>query len=183
MKLGLLNKDVAIYEIRERVGTHLSESISDYLGMTIAQLKNDKQIDLDKLAEIVAGLKVIGNKDHRESITKDDIGINPNNVKELYNLLNSVSKDISKSDKMVDEVFTALKSIAPSMYKKTRQEFEVFEKGTKAEKEQLIQKISSFATKVNQLFYKIRHGTSAPTPKEAPTDITNAYDNVGGAPI
>ena len=183
MKLGLLNQEVAIYEIRERIGTLLSESISDYLSMTIAQLKNDKPVDLDKLAEIVAGLKVIGNRDHRESLTKDDIGINPNNVKELYSLLNAVSKDVSKSEKMVGEVFSSLKHIAPSMYKKTREEFKTFESGTKAEKEQLIQKISAFSTKVNQLFYKLRHGAAAPAPKQAPTDITNAYDNVGGAPI
>lgn len=183
MKLSQLNNEIAIFEIREMVGELLSESISEYLGMVVAQLKNDKPVDLDKLAQIVAGLKVIGNRDHRESLTKDDIGINLNNVKELYSLLNAVPKDAAKSDKMVDEVFTALKSIAPSMYKKTRQEFEIFEKGTKAEKQQLIQKISAFSTKVNQLFYKLRHEASAPKPKEAPRDITNAYDNVGGAPI
>ena len=182
MKLHQLSTEVALFEIRAQVGTLLSESISDYLATTLAQLKNDKQVDLDKLAEILSGLKILGKADYRESLTKDDLGINPNSFKELFQLLNSITKDVKDMPKMTAEVFTSLKSIAPSIFKKTRAELEILEKGTKSAKQQQIQQMQAFATKVNQMFYKLKHGTSMPADKKT-TDIVNAADDVGSASL
>ena len=161
MKLNQLTNEVALFELRTQIGFLLSESISDYLALTIAQLKNDKQVDLDQLSEYVAGLKILGNSDHRESLTKDDIGINPNSFKELFGLLDSINKDGKNIPKQTSEVFTALKVIAPSIFKKTRLELDVLDKGTKADKTKAINDLSVFSTKVNQLFYKIKHGASS----------------------
>ena len=182
MKLRQLTSEIALYELREQIGNLLAESISDYLALTVAKLKNDKPIDLDQLAEFISGLKVIGNPEHRESMTKADIGINPNDFKELFNTLNSITKDGKDVPRMTADVFVALKSITPSLFKKTRAELDVFENGTKAQKEQEIKKIQVFSTKVNQLFYKIKHGATMPKDKAVTADIGDAFDNVGGLP-
>lgn len=182
MKLHQLSSEIALFELREQVGILLSESISDYLALTLALLKNGHPVDLDQLAQFMSGLKVIGDPEHRNSMTKDDIGINPNNVKELFNILNTITKDGKNVPRTTADVFVALKSITPSLFKKVRSELEVLEKGTKSEKEQQIRKIQAFATKVNQLFYKIKHGATMPKDKAVTADVGDAFDNVGGLP-
>lgn len=182
MKLRNLSPQIALYELREKIGSLLAESISDYFALTTVKLKNEKEVDIDQLAEIISGLKVIGNPDYRESMTKADIGINPNNVKELFNTLDSITKDGTGMPRQTVDVFVALKAITPSLYKKTRAELEVLEKGTKAQKTEEINKIQAFATKVNQLFYKLKHGAVQPKDKEVTADVGDAYDNVGGLP-
>jgi hypothetical protein len=182
MKLRQLTSEIALFELREQIGNLLAESISDYLSLIVAMLKNDKPVNLDQLAEFISGLKVIGNSEHRESITKADIGINPNDFKELFNTLSSITKNGKDLPKLTAEVFTALKSITPSMFKKTREELAILEKGTKAEKEQQIRKIQSFATKVNQLFYKLKHGVVQFKDKTVTAAVGDEFANIGGAP-
>ena len=84
--------------------------------------------------------------------------------------------------KLTAEMFASLKSIAPSMYRKTREELEAIEKGEKNEKEQMTRKVEAFATKVNQLFYKLKHGATQPPAKQSP-DVDKAYDGVDDARI
>ena len=182
MKLHQLSSEIALFELREQVGLLLSESISDYLALTLALLKNGHPVDLDQLAQFMSGLKVIGDPEHRSSMTKDDIGFNPNNFKELFNILNTITKNGKDVPRTTADVFVALKSITPSLFKKVRAELEVFEKGTKSEKEQQIRKIQAFSTKVNQLFYKIKHGATMPKDKAVTADVGDAFDNVGGLP-
>lgn len=163
MKLRNLNEEIAIYELRKEISEVLAESISDYLATSLAQLKHEKDVDLDRLAEIVAGLKVLAKPEHRETMTKDDIGINPNSFKELFDLLKSVPKDGKNPPKLVNDVFTALKAVAPSLHKKTREELEVLKSGEKAERDQMINKLTAFFTKANQLFMKLKtRATAAP---------------------
>lgn len=183
MKLRNISTDIALFELRDQIGNLLAESISDYLSLTLALLKNDKSVDLDQLAEFITGLKVLGNSDHRDSLTKDDLGINPNSFKELFQTLSSITKDGKNMPRTTADVFTALKSITPSLFKKTRAELEILEKGTKGEKEQLIKKIQLFSTKINQLFYKLKHGTTQPKDQKVTADVGDAFDNVSGVPI
>lgn len=154
MKLGHVSSEIAIFEIRSQL---LNESICEYLGTTIAQLRNDKSIDLEKFAEVITALKVLSNIDHRESLTRDEIGFNPNDARELFSFLNAVNRDITKSEKFVNEIFSEFKNIAPSLFKRTLSELDVLKNGTKIEKQQLIQSLSSFIMKVNQLFNKVKH--------------------------
>jgi hypothetical protein len=182
MKLRQLSSEIALYELREQIGNLLAESISDYFALTAAKLRNDKEVDLDQLAGFISGLKVIGDPDHRASMTKADIGINPNNVKELFNTLNSITKDGKGMPSLTADVFIALKTITPSLFKKTRAELEVLESGTKAQKSQAINDIQAFASKVNQLFYKLKHGAVQPKDKAVTADVGDAFDNVGGLP-
>ena len=182
MKLRQLSPEIALYELREQIGNLLAESISDYFALTAAKLRNDKEVDLDQLAEFISGLKILGDPDHRASMTKADIGINPNNYKELFNTLNSISKDGKGLLTQTSDVFVALKAIVPSLYKKTRAELDVLESGTKAQKTQAINTIQAFASKVNQFFYKLKHGAVQPKPKAVTADVGDAFDNVGGLP-
>ena len=194
MKLGMLNLNVMLFELRAQIGELLAESISDYLSLVVARLKSKTKeelflpgaykLDLDQLAEVIAGLKILSNAEHRETMTKDDIGINPNSYKDLYTLLKSVPRDGKNLPRLTGDVFTALKGIAPSIFKKTRQELEILETGSTGERKNLIDKISKFSTEINQMFYKVKHGVTQPKGEtKASTDIETAYDEVGGAPI
>ena len=187
-----------LYEIKpswriETLNKVLTESVSDYLSLAIARLKSKKPEelflpgsyahDLDQLAEVIAGLKVLANAEHRDTLTKDDLGINPNSYADLYKLLQSIPRDSQNWPKLTDAVFKALKTIAPGIFKKTRQELEILKDGSSGERKELIAKIEGFAKDVNELFYKVKHGVTRPKGVEAPTDIEPIYHEVGGYPI
>lgn len=165
----------AIAELRVRVKDKLSESINDYMAVTIAQLKNKKpeelfkgsnpMINLENLASIIAGLKVISNREYRGAMTAKDIGINPNSAKELYKLLDDVAKD-GKNPKDVEDVFRALKTMAPTMYKKEVEALEDLKSEDDAKRKEAITSLVTFATKIGQTFGKIK--AAAQSGKSAP---------------
>lgn len=182
MKLRDLSPEVAIWDARLQIGRLLSESISDYLAHTIAALKNEQKVDLDQLAEFISGLKMLGDDERRSALSKEDLGINPNNFKELFNVLSSVSKTGKDLPKMTDEVFDALRSMSPSGVKNAREELSVLENGTRAQKQEAIKKLQDFTSKFNQFFYKIKHGAAKPKDRAVDNVVGDQFDNVGGLP-
>ena len=182
MKLRQLNSEIALYELRTELGNLLSESISDYLSNVIALLKNDSKVDLDQLAEFISGLKLLGSDEYRGSMTTADIGMNPNNFKELFQTLNSIPKNKADLPRATANVFLSLKTLAPSGFKKAREELKPFEDGSKSEKAQLIIELQKFATNVNKFFYKIKHGAVQPKDKQVTAEIGDEFDLVGGYP-
>jgi len=164
MKLNDLNLEVALFEARVQVSQILSESIIDYFALVIARLRGKSEahgLDIDQLSDIIAGLKVLIDDDHREALTKTELGINPNSYREFLDLLKAIPKDGKSFPQKVHEVFAALKSIAPSLFKKTREELKALESGSKAEFHKAVDKISAFATLVNQMFHRINSLASA----------------------
>lgn len=174
MKLRQIKSELAIFEVRAQIGEALNESISEYLSSVIADLKNSKKVDLDQLACIISGLKIIGKEEYRDTLTADDIGINPNNFKDLYDVLSTVPK-AGKLPRVPDEFFNSLRAISPSSYKKTRSELEVFEKGTGPQKKQVIGKLSEFASNVNHLYFKLKHGKDKP---EETAAVDSSHDDI-----
>lgn len=155
----------ALFEARKYVRDNLMENINDYLSLTVAKLNGKKPedvakgkpdyIDLGHLAFIVTGLKILANPDYRTGLTKQDVGINPNDAKELFNLLNRVDKQ-GKDPSDVINVFIALCKLAPAALKKQRAELEIFQTGDDAERKHAAQELQKLISKVSQTFGKLR---------------------------
>ena len=156
----------AIYETKNLIRDSLYESINDYLSMTSAQLKtkkpqdvfkegDPKAVDLDHLALIVTGLKIISNPDYRAGITKRDVGVNVNDAKELFNLLNQVDK-FGKDQPAIANVFKALCNLAKPALKKQREELEILKVGDDAQRKHTIQELDKLISKASQMFNKIK---------------------------
>ena len=103
MKLRDLTNSTMLFELRRAVADVLSESIVEYLSMITAMLKNGKpeelfakdnpKVDIEQLAAMITGLKVLSNPDYRKAITDEDIGFNPSSAKDFFHLLDSIPKD------------------------------------------------------------------------------------------
>jgi|ERR1035437_478613 hypothetical protein len=155
----------AIFEARNYIRDNLIENVNDYLSLTLAKLNNKKPedtakgkpdyIDLGHLAVIVTGLKILANPDYRTGLTKQDVGINPNDAKELFAVLNKVDKD-GKDPEDVLNVFIALCKLAPAAAKKQRAELEIFQTGDDAERKHAAQELQRLIIKVGQMFNKLR---------------------------
>jgi hypothetical protein len=166
MKLKEFIIESAIVSVKEHVRDHLLENVNEYLSAVFAKLNNKKPqdlfklndpnaIDLDHLASILTGLKVLAEPDYRVSLTKRDVGINPNDAKELFNLLNLIDRQ-GKDPDQIKNVFTALCKIAPGALKQQRQEIEILKTGDDAERKHEVQALQKFMIKISQMFGKIR---------------------------
>jgi hypothetical protein len=160
MKIRELVISSAEFEVRKAVREKLAESINKHLTSAVALFKarddedaSDKGVNLDQLAQLIAGLKVLSKREHRDVITKDDVGVDPNNAKDLFALLDKIpDKPTAEVAKPQAEVFTALAALAPSLLKKEREELELLVDKDSAKRHAAISKLSSFATKVDQMF-------------------------------
>lgn len=166
MKLREFIIESAIVSAKAHIRDHLYENITDYLGLVIAQINNKKHedlfkandpkaIDLDHLAMIITGMKIIADPDFRAGITKRDVGINPNDAKELFNLLNQVDKQ-GKDSEAVKNVFKALTNLAAPALKNQREELNILKTGDDAERKHMAADLQKIMTKTSQLFNKVR---------------------------
>lgn len=165
MKIRDLVAESAAYEVRKLVEQKLLESVSKHLSSIAAALKARKDdnadmmgVDPEQLANIITGLKVIGKKEYRDVITKDDIGINPTNAKELFSLLDKVpDKAQAKLDKSSADIFRALSSLAQSLSKKDQEDIEMLGSDDEAKRRSAVNKLSSFASKVDQMYNQVKN--------------------------
>jgi hypothetical protein len=166
MKLKEFIIESAIASARKHVRENLLENVNDYLSLVLAQLNNKKPqdlfkaddpkaLDLNHLAMIMTGMKIIADPDYRAGITKRDVGMNPNDAKELFNLLNLVDKQ-GKDQDQIKNVFVALCKLAPGALKKQREELDILKAGDDAERKHEIANLQKFMIKTSQLFNKVR---------------------------
>jgi hypothetical protein len=154
-----------INQTRAHIRDNLFENVNDYLTTTLAKLNSKKPqdlfkagdpntLDLNHLALILTGLKIIANPDYRAGLTKRDVGINPNDAKELFNLLNQVDKQ-GKDSTSVLNVFKSLCKMAPAALKQQREALDIFKTGDDAERKHAAQDLQKFVLKVAQVFNKV----------------------------
>jgi len=178
MKIRELVPSSARFEVRKALEEKLSEAINKHLNNAVIALKSrdetdatDKGVDLDQLASLIAGLKVLSKDTYRSAMTKDDIGINPNNAKELFGLLDKVpDKAQAKLSGPSAEVFTALAALAPSLLKKERDELAGLLDKDANKRRAAVNQLHAFATKVDQMYSKAHtSATKAATAQPAAT--------------
>ena len=169
MKLQEFVVESALSEIRKQITSDLFEDVNQYLSLTLAKLKNKKPeelfktgdphaIDLDHLAQVVIALKVLGNSDHRSALSKNDVGFQASDNKELFKFLTDVSKD-GKDPTYVKKAFAVIAKLTPTAIKKQIEEFQKLRDGEDAERQQVIKNLEQFMHKVSQYYGKLR-GTS-----------------------
>lgn len=147
-----------IFELRIQVKEVLTEAINDYLSMQISKLKRGDDLsdeELSNLAAIIATMKVLSVPQYRQAITKNDIGMDPNSAKDLFDFLKNIPRD-GKFSTLTTKVFTSLKAIAPSIFKQELEDISAMRGATKQDRDQIINKVSSIATKIDQTFNKIK---------------------------
>lgn len=157
----MILKELLLFETKQ----YLVENVNDYLSTTLAKLSNKKPedtargaknyIDLGHLAFIITGLKILANPDYRTGLTKSEVGINPNDAKELFDILNRVDRN-GKDPADVINVFIALCKLAPAGLKRQRAELEIFQTGDESERRHAAQELQKFLLKVSQMFNKVR---------------------------
>ena len=167
MKLREITTAGSLIEMREFIAENLYESIDQYLAITLGKLKNKKAdelfkdgdanaIDLDHLAAIVVGVKVLGDKNYRSAFSKDDLGIQVNDPKDLVKLFNDVSRDGKSDPSYVKKVFSTISKLAPTALATQQKEFELLKTGTDPERQHIISNLERFLHKFTQAFGKLK---------------------------
>ena len=166
MKLQDFLLEATIVELRKHVDV-ISEDVNQYLTLALAKIKNKSPdeafkdgdstaVNLDHLTSIVIGLKILANNDYRSVMTRNDIGIQASNPKELFKLFTDVSKDGNSDPSYVVKAFDSICKLAPTAVKKQRSEFEKLRSGSDAERRQVAQELEQFTHKVSQSYGKLR---------------------------
>lgn len=59
-------------------------------------INKTEKLDLEQLADIITAIKLLTNADYRSVMTKQDVGINPNNTQQLLKMLDTIPSDPAK---------------------------------------------------------------------------------------
>lgn len=114
-----------VESLTESVNAHL-QAAATVLGRRSATDADLKGIDVTELASIVASLKALAKAEYRDSMTKDDIGINPRSAKDLFTFFDKIpSSEKGKLTGLPKEVVGALTKLVPSV---NRNELEALNK-------------------------------------------------------
>jgi Cu/Ag efflux protein CusF len=116
---NILAEEIAskVETLTEAVNAHLQAAAS-VLGRRSSSDADLKGIDIGELASIVASLKALSKAEYRDSMTKDDIGINPRSAKDLFTFFDKIpSSEKGKLTGLPKEVVTALSKLVPSVNK------------------------------------------------------------------
>lgn len=175
MKIRELIAESAMFELRRTVGAKLSEAINKHLLTAAVALgnrsdsdKSTKGIDIDQLASIIAAMKIIAKAEYREVMTKDDIGINPRNAKELFGVLDKIpDAPAAELTGLSKEVINALVHLAPTLKKAEAEKLAGLTSSDPAERAEAVVYLKQFATKVDQSFTKVRAAAVAASAKAA----------------
>jgi hypothetical protein len=154
----------------------LQESVLDLFSKAVAQVKNadgvPKGVDVTQLATMMTFLSILGNTSHRAAMTKDDIGIDPSNVKDLYDLLNKV-KGTGAQEGDVENVVKNVVGLAPSQLHKTEEDLQQLTSDDPTARKAVVDRITAFYTKLQAAMAKMKTiasaGTNAGNPQEKPT--------------
>lgn len=175
MKLRELNTETTLFELRCEIKNKLSEAINKHLQTAAAQLSNRgatdkslKGIDIDQLASIIAGMKVLSKNEYRDAMTKDDIGINLRNSKEFFSMLDQIpDAPASELTGLSKEVINSLTHVAPSIKRAELVQLNKLISNDPAERKGAEAYLKAIALKIDGMYAKIKTLASAPEKKAA----------------
>lgn len=142
----------------------LLEAVNGHLAKTLAALQargdddnGSAGIDFKRLSDIVTTLRIIGSKELRGGITKDDVGFDPNNVDDIYDALSRVPDSPKAS--MPSDVGKFFKEVASLSNKMKKEELinlnNLLDKDPKV-RQAALQKLKVLSTKVDQMYNKLK---------------------------
>jgi hypothetical protein len=172
-------------ELFEQIGSNMlvMESVLDLFSKAVAQVKNSEGVpsgvDVSNLAMMITFLKILGNKDHKAAITKDDVGIDPNNIKEVYDLLDKV-KGSGPQDGQVEKVVHAVVTLAPSELHKTQELVGKLKSEDPTERKTGVDYLSKFFGNLQQAMAKMKtvaQAGNSQTTQQAPGKAAPAMES------
>jgi hypothetical protein len=144
----------------------LNESITDYLKTALETIKkktpselfneDEGGFDLEELARVIVGMRVLSNKSYREAISYEDVGINPNSAREVHDILKSVGKHGDKMTEKTHKFFKSVTSLTPKMLKKELTKLEALKDGDHKARTDVIVELERLASGVEKIYQTIR---------------------------
>ncbi len=136
----------------------LMEGIVDFIGKYVAQIKNKDDLstlDISQLAVMMTALQILGDKDLRDSITKDDVGIDAADTKQVYNLLQNVKAEGSQ-ESGVKKVINGIVQLAKTKLKANVDTLALLKSDDETEKKNVINMISKMYSNLQQSMNKMK---------------------------
>lgn len=153
----------------EDINRHLLTAVAMLKHRKPGEEKSTKGLDFDTLAMLITGLKIISKEDYRSAMTKDDVGINPNNFKELLDLLNQVPNAPGEIlPKQALTFFTAVCHHSTSALNHTKSLLKRTISDNPAEVKTALAELTAFSTKVDLLVNKLHTATKSKAPVKTP---------------
>jgi hypothetical protein len=142
----------------------LFEAINSYMAKAVAALDARPEgdhgaagVDIIGLTNMLTTFKVISNRELRSSITKDDVGFDPNDVNDLFNVLNKVpDSPKAKLPSDVDKFFKDVAGLASKIKKGELTNVKGLVSSDEAERKKSIAYLKQYSTKVDQLYNKLK---------------------------
>ena len=146
---------------KDSKGLMIVEDASQMLHMLIPALKSDSpklsQIDIDELANIITTLKLLTNPNFRQSMTKADVGINPNDGPELLKILDLIPRDITADrPKQVKDFVRSVALLSKSQKTKEIEDLKLLFDKNPIVRQKAISELSKFIATIDQLINKLK---------------------------
>lgn len=140
----------------------LMEGVVDFIGKYVAQIKNKEDlsdVDISQLAVMMTALQILGDKDLRDSITKDDVGIDANDTKQVYNLLQNV-KATGTQESGVKKIINGIVNLAKSKLKSNVEVLTKMKDGDDTEKRNAINAVTKMYGNLQASIQKMKSSVS-----------------------
>ena len=160
LKHLIVNRFVESFQ-HNPIGLMLVEDASQMLHMLIPAVKDDSsklsKLNLDELADIITALKLLTNSDFRQSMTKTDVGINPNNGPELLKMLDAIPRDITATrPKTVKDFVRSVALLSKSQKTKELESLKALLDKNPSVRQKALQELTKFASTVEALINRLK---------------------------
>lgn len=157
-------KQYLIEEARKQISFPLFEAINGHLAKTVAALaarENDDNsaagVDFKRLGNILTTLKIITDKDLHSGITKDDIGFDPNDVKDIFGALDRVPDSVSaKLPVDLDKFFVTTAALSNSVKREELKTLAKLLDKDETVRATAVKELKQLSIKIDQLYNKLK---------------------------
>jgi hypothetical protein len=151
-----------LLEVQKHPQLHqLLEDAGAMLHAAVRTAKVDREklekLDLDELADIITAIKLLTNSDYRQVMTKQDVGIDPNNADQLLKMLDSIPSDPTKA--LPSSTRNFVRSVALMSKSQRAKELEGLKKlltGSQTERQQGIVELQKLANQIVQAIERLK---------------------------
>lgn len=90
--LEALQKQPKLHALLEDAGGALMAAAR----LAKTDIEKTEKLDLEQLADVITAIKLLTNADYRDAMTKQEVGIDPNNAQQLLKMLDTIPSDPAK---------------------------------------------------------------------------------------
>lgn len=116
-----------------------------------------EKLDLEQLADVITALKLLTNADYRDAMTRNEVGIDPNNAQELLKMLDTIPSDPSKVlPSKTKEFVKAVALMAKSMRAKELESLQKLRSKSQSERDKAHAELGRLASGVSAALERLR---------------------------